>query len=221
MLFCHSIFEKPDGPVDYDRCADCLSVGLRVSRPPPSKPFAIDQAHLRRVRNLARESGRSVLEELEHMNNGTSEELVQQLALMFGMAAIDLPSLLTMTPAFDVLPLTLAQQWRCMLLRDADGVLSGVLADPFDPDLQLWLNNQARGAVLMRIASSTDLRAYLHSWALHERKSEDLPSPSRGLVASRKPDGEAQPLGTPADDAATGQMLAMTRDVLRRAMRRS
>ena len=113
-----------------------------MSSTPQGQPVTIDQAHLRRVRNLARESGRTVLAELEHLNNGTPEALVQQLALMFGMTAIDLTGLLGMTPAFDLLPLALAQQWHCMLLRDADGILSGVLADPFDPDLQLWLNNQ-------------------------------------------------------------------------------
>ena len=92
-----------------------------MSRTPPEQPVTIDQAHLRRVRNLARESGRSVLAELEHLNNGTSASLVQQLAVMFGMTAIDLTGLLSMTPALDLLPLNLAQQWRCMLLRDADG----------------------------------------------------------------------------------------------------
>ena len=192
-----------------------------MSRPPPSQPFTINQAHLRRVRNLARESGRSVLAELEHLNNGPSESLVQQLALMFGMTAIDLAGLLNMTPAFDLLPLSLAEQWRCMLLRDADGILSGVLSDPFDPDLQLWLNNQARGPVLMRIASSTDLRSCLATWAAHERNADGLTSASRGLVASVRSPGEMHSRAEPADDAATEQMLALTRDVLRRAMRRT
>lgn len=192
-----------------------------MSQPPPGQPFTIDQAHLRRVRNLARESGRSVLDELEHLNQGSSEALVQQLAQMFGMTAINLADLLGMTPAFDLLPLNLAQQWRCLLLRDADGVLSGVLADPFDPDLQLWLNNQARGPVLMRIASSADLRTCLSTWAAHGRSGDGSPSTARGVVASGRPHGEQHSRADPADDAATEQMLALTRDVLRRAMRRN
>lgn len=192
-----------------------------MSRTPPSQPITIDQAHLRRVRNLARESGRTVLAELEHLNNGTSEALVQQLALMFGMTAIDLTGLLSMTPAFDLLPLNLAEQWRCMLLRDADGILSGVLADPFDPDLQLWLNNQAHGTVLMRIAASTDLRSCLTTWASHGRNDDGLPASLRGLPDTGHAEGNSRGSQGSTKDAATKQMLALTRDVLRRAMRRS
>ena len=192
-----------------------------MSSTPQGQPVTIDQAHLRRVRNLARESGRTVLAELEHLHNGPPEALVQQLALMFGMTAIDLTGLLGMTPAFDLVPLSLAQQWHCMLVRDADGILSGVLADPFDPDLQLWLNNQAHGAVLMRIASSRELRACLATWASHGRNGDGLPSASRGSVTSGTVQDVGASAGVNADDAAIQQMLALTRDVLQRAMRRS
>ena len=192
-----------------------------MSLTPPSQPLTIDQAQLRRVRNLARVSGRSVLAELEHLNNGTSDALVQQLAAMFGMTAIDLPGLLAVTPAFDLLPLMLAQEWRCLLVRDADGVLSGVLADPFDPDLQLWLNTQARGPVLMRIASSTDLHSCLAGWASHGRSGKGSPSTGRGLMADGQTPAELHSRAEPADDAATEQMLSLTRDLLKRVMRRA
>lgn len=195
-----------------------------MSRQPPGQPVTIDQAHLRRVRNLARESGRSVLAELEHLNNGTSDILVQQLAVMFGMTAIDLTGLLRLMPASDLLPLPLAQQWQCMLLRDTDGIISGVLADPFDPDLQLWLNNQAHGTVLLRIASSTDLRSCLATWASQASQAstgDGPPSLSRELPASLPAQDSNQAPGEAVEDAATRQMLALTRDLLRRAMRRS
>lgn len=154
-----------------------------------------------------------MLAELEHQHNGTPEELVQQLAVMFGMTAIDLSALSGrsgLTPAFDLLPLPLAQQWNCMLLRDADGILSGVLADPFDPDLQLWLNNQAHGTVLMRIASSADLRTCLTTWA-----------PPEGSGSGYAPTGSAMVTRQPADEEATEQMLVATRELLKRVMRRS
>lgn len=192
-----------------------------MSRTPPGRPYTIDQAHLRRVRNLARESGRSVLVELERLNHGSSQALVQQLAIMFGMVAIDLAGLLGMTPAFELLPLTLAQQWRCMLLRDADGILVGVLADPFDPDLQLWLNNQARGTVLMRFTSSTDLDACLTTWALHDWNGDAPASSSRGLATIPTDQGGQKRRAQPVDEAATEQMQGLARDLLHRAMRRS
>jgi len=129
----------------------------------PNKPFAIDQAHLRRARNLARESGCSVITELEYLHTGTPEELVEHLGKLFGMKPVGTKDLLALTPAYDLLPLALARRWQCLLFRNAgSGALVGVIADPFDPDLQLWLNGQARSAIIMCLASTTDLQDYLH-----------------------------------------------------------
>lgn len=176
---------------------------------PPSKPFVIDQAHLRRARNLARQTGRSVIAELEHLNNGSAEDLVLQLAKLFGMNALTQDGLQALTPAFDLLGLALARRWGCLLMREADGTLVGVLSDPFDPDLQLWLNSQAHGAVLMRLASSGDLQDFL---ARHDG--------GNGPVMP----GAAAPTGEPSAGPVDAEMLAATveatRAVLRRAMRR-
>ncbi|UUZ55507.1 hypothetical protein LP419_07505 [Massilia sp. H-1] len=52
-----------------------------------------------------------------------------------------------------------------MLLRGAGGVLTGVIADPFDLDLQTWIETQAHarpGApLLLRLALASDIQAYL------------------------------------------------------------
>ena len=176
---------------------------------PPNKPFVIDQAHLRRARNLARESGRTIIAELEHLNNGTSDELVQQVARLFGMMPVNGAGMLALIPAFDLLPLPLARRWKCLLFREADGTLVGVLADPFDPDLQLWLNSQARGTLLMRLASSTDLQAYLARPAI-ENVGALSPQVSIKQPQMRMLD----------DENAAAELEAATRAVLMRAMRR-
>jgi general secretion pathway protein E len=175
-----------------------------MSLPPPNKPFAIDQAHLRRARNLARESGRSVIAELEHLHNGSAEELAQQLAALFGMASVDHAGLIALTPAFDLLPLSLARVWGCLLLRETDGTLVGVLADPFDPDLQLWLNGQAHGAVLMRLTSTVDLRSYLASFP-----AEEVDTPDHPAVGA-----------APEDQDADADVADIARALMQRAMRR-
>ena len=176
---------------------------------PPSKPFVIDQAHLRRARNLARQTGRSVISELEQLNNGSAEDLVLQLAKLFGMGAVNMDGLQAMVPAFDLLGLALARRWGCLLMRETDGTLVGVLSDPFDPDLQLWLNSQAHGTVLMRLASSSDLQVFL---ARHD-----------GSIKAAMPSDVARPPGaaaTPADAELLAQTIEATREALRRAMRR-
>jgi len=54
-------------------------------------------------------------------------------------------------PAFELLPLAQALARHCVLLRSPDGAhqhrLIGVLADPFDLDLQTWLSSRAKASV--------------------------------------------------------------------------
>lgn len=181
-----------------------------MDQQPPSKPCVIDQSHLRRARNLARQSGRSVIDELEQLNNGSPQMLIQQLAALFGMTAFDAAGLARLAPAFDLLPLTLAVRWQCLLLRDDDGALIGVLADPFDPDLQLWLNSQARGTMLMALASHADLATYFLTQA-----GRDV------LPALRQSGWEFdRPAISGAADTTSTRVLEVAGDVLRKAMRR-
>ena len=171
----------------------------------PNKPFAIDQAHLRRARNLARESGCSVIAELEYLHTGTSEELVEHLGKLFGMKAVNANELLALSPAYDLLPLALARRWQCLLLRHPQsGALIGVIADPFDPDLQLWLNSQARSAVVMCLASTADLQDYLNR-ANGEGSAFTHPHLHRDKFS--------------IPDDATAECTEITRALLKRVMR--
>jgi hypothetical protein len=193
-----------------------------MSTPPPDQPFVLDQSHLRRARNLARESGSTVIAELERLHDGTPAELVRQLARLFGMAPIDLPAMRSLQPAIELLPVLMARRWGCLLLREADGALLGVLADPFDPDLQLWLNGQARGTVLMRLCSNLDLQTYLGQLSERRKNSpgSSVPAPSSLLSAPPLPTLKPLPLQISPEAELSGIALDATRDLLRRAMRR-
>ncbi len=171
----------------------------------PNKPFAIDQAHLRRARNLARESGCSVITELEYLHTGTSKELVEHLAKLFGMKPVGLQEMQALTPAYDLLPLSLARRWQCLLFRNvSNGVVIGVIADPFDPDLQLWLNSQAHSAVIMCLASTSDLQYYLRG------------SNGEGIVAAKAHDQHDQMF---SQNNLSMQSQDIAGDLLRRVMR--
>ena len=188
---------------------------------PSNKSIAVDHLQLRRARNQARQSGRAVIVELESLNAGAPEELVHQLAILFGMIALDANSLTSLAPAFDLLPLSLAKRWCCLLMRMDDGVLIGVLADPFDPDLQLWLNNQARGPILMGIASNLDLQNYFSRICSTDR-TIDTPAVRYAQQISRDAltDNQHACAQAPENYGVSSQVLDVTRDALRRAMRR-
>ncbi|MES3020094.1 MAG: GspE/PulE family protein [Pseudomonadota bacterium] len=115
-----------------------------------------------RARSAA--SQRPLVAELEAMSGIDPRLLVRSLAAPFGLGVMETAEMLGQSPAFELLPLAQALARHCVLLR-AGGVLTGVVADPFDLDLQTWLGTRARatpGAPLrMRLALQSDIQAYL------------------------------------------------------------
>ncbi|MEG2032907.1 MAG: type II/IV secretion system protein, partial [Janthinobacterium sp.] len=131
-----------------------------VPMAPPA--VAIDSALMQRARVLCRQSKRSLVEELQQLSGIDARQVVQELARPFGLAVLETADMLALAPAFDLLPLSLALARHSVLLRAADGQLVGVIADPFDLDLQTWLNARAgRGALSIRLALQADIGAYL------------------------------------------------------------
>jgi ABC-2 type transport system ATP-binding protein len=80
-----------------------------------------------------------VLAELEALTGLDSRQLVCAVASAFALDVVETADMLLHAPAFDLLPLPKAMQRHCVLLRDSHAGVLGVIADPFDPDLQTWL----------------------------------------------------------------------------------
>ncbi|MDP9109377.1 MAG: GspE/PulE family protein [Pseudomonadota bacterium] len=121
----------------------------------------MDADLLQQARRAATRSGNTVLAELEAISAQDPRTLVQALADYFELATLETSAMLALQPAFDLLPLSLAMQRNCALLRTAQGNVVGVIADVFDADLQVWLATQARTAVTLCLALPADLQAYL------------------------------------------------------------
>jgi general secretion pathway protein E len=124
-----------------------------------------DPALLARARSQSRQSQRSLVEELQALSGLEPRQIVRQLAEPFGLTVMETLEMFGQQPAFDLLPLALALARHCVLLRDAQGLLTGVIADPFDLDLQTWLAAQAGCTAArplhLRLALAGDIQAYL------------------------------------------------------------
>ncbi|TFW13957.1 type II/IV secretion system protein [Massilia arenosa] len=125
----------------------------------------IDSALLARARAQSAQSHRPLVAELEALSGEDPRLLVRMLAQPFGLEVMETAAMLAQSPAFDLLPLAQALARHCVLLRDADGALTGVLSDPFDIDLQTWLSAQAKARpsspLRVRLALQADIQAYL------------------------------------------------------------
>ncbi|MFM2086518.1 MAG: hypothetical protein RLZZ237_1387, partial [Pseudomonadota bacterium] len=138
----------------------------------------IDAALLGRARALRAISKRSLVEELEGLTGIEPRLVVQALALPFGLAVLETADMLRLMPAFDLLPLSQALPRHAVLLRGADGQVIGVIADPFDLDLQTWLGARARTSpqapLQLRLALQADIGAYLSKQEESARAVDNL-----------------------------------------------
>jgi general secretion pathway protein E len=146
---------------------------------------ALDMALVARARHLRQQSKRTLVEELETLTGMEPRHVVQALAQPFGMAVLETVDMLAFTPAFDLLPLSQALARHCVLLRGHDDMVIGVIADPFDLDLQTWLGTQARATphapLQTRLALQADIQAYLSKQEESARATDTLlPGASEG-----------------------------------------
>lgn len=121
----------------------------------------IDAGLLLQARTQAQQSNRSVVHELEALIGSSGRDLVQAMAQTFAMEIFETSAMAAMTPAFDLLPLPKAMQRHCVLLRQPGGELVAVVADPFDVDLQTWLETRACAPLVYGLALQADIHAYL------------------------------------------------------------
>jgi general secretion pathway protein E len=124
-----------------------------------------DAGLLARARAQSRQSQRSLVEELQDLAGLDARQIVRALAEPFGLSVMETAEMFGQLPAFDLLPLAQALARHCVLLRDAAGRLTGVIADPFDLDLQTWLQARAGSTAAqplhLRLALAGDIQAYL------------------------------------------------------------
>ncbi|PTB30351.1 general secretion pathway protein GspE [Paraburkholderia caribensis] len=131
-----------------------------MNAPERAQPL-VDTTLLQRARVQARQSQRSVLAELQALTGADARDLVPAIAEPFGLNVLETAQMLALAPAFDLVPLSKAMQRHCVLLRTATSELIGVIADPFDTDLQTWLDTRAAAPVRYCLALQADIQAYL------------------------------------------------------------
>ena len=143
-----------------------------------------DAAALQQARRHAIASGRPLMAELQEATGGEPRTLLRQLAAHFDLPVMETPQMLAARPAFDLLPLSRAMQRGCVLLHDgeAPGSLVAVLADPFDLDLQTWLETLAGQPPQWRLALPADIQAYLSRQEESARALDTSDSPDTGAT---------------------------------------
>jgi len=101
------------------------------------------------------------IQALEREMNCGPAEFVERLSEMLSLAGIALDEMRDAQPAFDVVPYADALRRGCVALRDRAGTVQVVLANPYDLDIQDWIEERVREPFGYRLAHRLDVAAYL------------------------------------------------------------
>lgn len=133
-------------------------------RPPLSVVMPLDTELLRQARKTALQTGQTIITVLADAVGEAPRSIIQALGQRFGMKVIETTDMFNLQPAFELIPLSLAQRKHTVFLRTKDQCRSGLIAvisDPFDVDLQTWLAAKADQALSYVLALNVDVQAFL------------------------------------------------------------
>ena len=130
-----------------------------------ARETSLDLELMKRARAAALASGRPVMAELEVLSGLDARSLLGAVATHFHYRVIETAEMLDLEPVFDLVPMARAQQRSVVMLRlhgtaGKTGLLAAI-ADPFDQDLQIWIDSLVGGSVEYRVALGSDIHAYL------------------------------------------------------------
>lgn len=163
--------------------------------------FILSSEQIRQAKAAALRNGRGVFAELEAITGAASENLTAALRAILELASADLANMFAWAPAFDLLPLAKALRRGAILFRDGDQFV-GVLADPFETDLQSFLQALVAGPITLRLATRADIQAYLNHAETNARVMQGvLPQADAGKAAVRS-DTEQLSLQRISEDAS-------------------
>lgn len=126
----------------------------------PATPVLTAQ-QVAQARAVAAETQQSLVDVIEDQLELTQDDFVAVLAKAVRYMPLTMHDLNNLTPAFDVLTYKDAFTYRCLSLRDADNNPLVVVSDPFNEDLQSWVQEQFTTPFSWCLAHHTDLDAYL------------------------------------------------------------
>lgn len=122
-------------------------------------------AEIAAARSEAKVGGRPLLQVLEEQAGLPARDFLIALAATFRYLWVDIKALHRLQPQWDLLPFTKALQRECLAMRDGEGVLRLVFADPFDAGLLAWAETALGQPFVCCLAHRADLAVYL---ARHE-----------------------------------------------------
>ncbi len=176
---------------------------------PSESKQPIDINHLADARQKASSQGVSVLQVLEDTSGYTPNELTQQLGQLLHMPVLEMKTIHTLIPAFDLLPFAEAIMHECALFRREQDYLLAV-SNPFSSKLRAWAEERFDMAVEWHLVHPADLTAFFAQQEKTMRAMDQvLPSAELDKIQSGIED-----LSLKSINAGTSQVVRLVHSTL-------
>ncbi|UJP06428.1 MAG: GspE/PulE family protein, partial [Nitrosomonas sp.] len=119
----------------------------------------IDLNRLAEIRRKAVDQGVSVIQLLEEEGRYTPDELMRQLGQLMRMQVLEMRTIHTLEPAFDILPFAEAMKHECVLFRHDQSYLFAI-GNPFSNKLRAWAEERIDRPMEWHLVHPADLSAF-------------------------------------------------------------
>jgi general secretion pathway protein E len=160
-----------------------VSEGARDGAIAADDMVCLDAATIALARQRAGAIGVSVFEAAQHVSGLTGRPFVRALAAALGLPVLETAHMAALLPVFEKVSLPQALQRDCVLMRDAQHGLVGVLHDPFDPVMRDWLGARAVTPLSFALALRADIHAYLAQQEQSVRAIDSVAHGARDPIA--------------------------------------
>jgi len=152
----------------------------------PDRAFTLAPALLNQARAEFHDAGRDPLPLLEISSGLGPREIYGCLSNHFGWPTLETADMLTLQPAFDLLPLAKCLARSAVLLRTETQQIMAVISNPFAADLLTWLESNAKQPVHPCLALASDIQAYLDKQEIGAKAIDTLLHPQEVNRAEEK-----------------------------------
>jgi general secretion pathway protein E len=156
---------------------------------------------LSEARALALQTGRPVIDVMEELSGMTPDVFVLALGRLMHYPALTALDLNAMQPVFDRLSFSEASTLTAVLMQDEHQQLKLVMADPFDSNLQLRLQNHVRLPVQWCLAHRNDIATCLQFHESQMRAMDQMQTEA-GLVSEEQVHVEELSLKSISEDSS-------------------
>lgn len=138
----------------------------KIAESTVNKPLTpISAAQIKQAKSQAQLQQRRALEVLEEITEYDQEPFLHALSQALHFSAIGMKELNTLSPAFELVAFSTAQQKECLAFNTEENKVVLVFADPFNEGLQDWATEHVKQPIIWRLAHRSDIAAFL---ARHE-----------------------------------------------------